>query len=242
MLYEVITLYEGLLDPWMQYSSAIYPHGAANLAEAQQHKLRTICDKLALGPEDHLLEIGTGWGGLAIFAARHYGCRVTTTTISEAQYEHAAQWIAREGLGERITLLKQDYRQLEGQYDKLVSVEMIEAVGHAYLPGFFHRLGRLLKPGGRLLLQAITIDDRRYDLYRQRVDFIQRHIFPGGALPSIGQMLRHLTEQTDLLLVRLQDYGPHYARTLADWRDRLEERAAELAELGFGDEFRNNFV
>lgn len=231
-------LYAGLLDPWMQYSSAIYPHDAANLAAAQQHKLKTICDKLALGPEDHLLEIGTGWGGLAIFAARHYGCRVTTTTISEAQYAHAREWIAREGLNERITLLKQDYRLLEGQYDKLVSIEMIEAVGHAYLPGFFRRLGHLLKPDGRLLIQAITIDDRRYDRYRKRVDFIQRHIFPGGALPCIGEMLRHLTEQTDLLLVRLQDYGPHYARTLADWRTRLENGAGEFAELGFGDEFR----
>jgi len=231
-------LYEGLLDPWMQYSSAIWPHAKADLASAQHHKLKTICDKLELKPGDHLLEIGTGWGGLAIFAARHYGCRVTTTTISEAQHAHAAEWIAREGLGERITLLKQDYRLLEGQFDKLVSVEMIEAVGHAYLPGFFQRLGRLLKPDGRLLIQAITIDDRRYDLYRKRVDFIQRHIFPGGALPSIGQMLRHLTEQTDLLPVRLQDYGPHYARTLAEWRSRLEARAAELAELGFGEEFR----
>lgn len=231
-------LYQRFLDPLMQYSSAIYPSASSSLAEAQCHKLRLICDKLELGPQDHLLEIGTGWGELAIFAAREYGCRVTTTTISDAQHAYAARRIAEEGLEQRIQLLKQDYRLLDGQFDKLVSVEMIEAVGHHYLPTFFQTLQRLLRPGGRLLLQAITIDDRRYDTYRRGVDFIQRYIFPGGCLPSVSRMTELLKRETDMTLVRLMDYGPHYARTLREWAQRFEAQSQALAELGYGDEFR----
>ncbi|AWA05569.1 SAM-dependent methyltransferase [Aeromonas hydrophila] len=231
------TLYQGFLDSHMQYSSAIYPSAGATLEEGQQAKLRTICERLELGPDDHLLEIGTGWGGLAVYAARHYGCRVTTTTISRAQHDYAKEWIAREGLGDRITLLLEDYRKLEGTYDKLVSIEMIEAVGHAFLPDYFRQLSRLLKPGGRLLIQAITIADQRHAQYLRGVDFIQRYIFPGGCLPSVSQMAGLLARETDMQLVRLHDHGHHYARTLADWCERFLALAPELPALGYSQDF-----
>jgi cyclopropane-fatty-acyl-phospholipid synthase len=231
-------LYARFLDPYMQYSSAIFPAADACLATAQENKLRLICERLDLRPADHLLEIGTGWGGLACFAARHYGCRVTTTTISPAQYAHACQRVARAGLADRVTVLAQDYRDLRGVYDKLVSVEMIEAVGHAYLPAYFRTLDRLLKPCGRMLLQAITITDQRYDAYRSGVDFIQRYIFPGGCLPSVSEMCRHLKEQTSLSLVRLHSYGCHYAHTLRLWSERFQAVGEELRALGYGDDFQ----
>ncbi|MGK4473872.1 class I SAM-dependent methyltransferase [Aeromonas molluscorum] len=230
-------LYQGFLDSQMQYSSAIYPHAEASLEAAQEAKLRTICERLELGPDDHLLEIGTGWGGLAIYAARHYGCRVTTTTISQAQHDYACDWIAREGLGDRITLLLEDYRKLEGTFDKLVSIEMIEAVGHAFLPDYFRQLSRLLKPGGRLLIQAITIADQRHAQYVRSVDFIQRYIFPGGCLPSVSQMAGLIAKETDMQLVRLHDHGHHYARTLAHWRERFLALAPELPKLGYSQDF-----
>lgn len=230
-------LYQGFLDSHMQYSSAIYPTADATLEEGQQAKLRTICERLALGPEDHLLEIGTGWGGLAIYAARHYGCRVTTTTISQAQHDHARDWIAAAGLEDRITLLLEDYRKLEGSYDKLVSIEMIEAVGHAFLPDYFRQLSRLIKPGGRLLIQAITIADQRHAQYVRSVDFIQRYIFPGGCLPSVSQLAGLLARETDMQLVRLHDHGHHYARTLAHWCERFLALAPELPRLGYSQDF-----
>jgi cyclopropane-fatty-acyl-phospholipid synthase len=230
-------LYQGFLDSHMQYSSAIYPHPDASLEEGQQAKLRTICERLALGPDDHLLEIGTGWGGLAVYAARHHGCRVTTTTISRAQHDYAKAWIEREGLGDRITLLLEDYRKLEGRYDKLVSIEMIEAVGHAFLPDYFRQLSRLLKPGGRLLIQAITIADQRHAQYLRGVDFIQRYIFPGGCLPCVSQMAGLLARETDMQLVRLHDHGHHYARTLAHWCERFLALAPELPRLGYSQDF-----
>jgi cyclopropane-fatty-acyl-phospholipid synthase len=231
------TLYQGFLDSHMQYSSGIYPHPEASLEEAQQAKLRTICERLELGPQDHLLEIGTGWGGLAIYAARHYGCRVTTTTISQAQHDYARAWIDKEGLQDRITLLLEDYRHLQGTYDKLVSIEMIEAVGHAFLPDYFRQLSRLLTPGGRLLIQAITIADQRHGQYLRNVDFIQRYIFPGGCLPSVSQMATLLARETDMQLVRLHDHGQHYARTLAHWCERFLALAPELPTLGYSQDF-----
>ena len=209
----------------------------ATLEEGQQAKLRTICERLELGPEDHLLEIGTGWGGSA-HAARHYGCRVTTTTISQAQHDYAKAWIEREGAGDRITLLLEDYRKLEGRCDKLVSIEMIEAVGHAFPPDYFRQLSRLLKPGGRLLIQAITIADQRHAQYlRKTSDFIQRYIFPGGCLPCVSQMAGLLARETDMQLVRLHDHGHHYARTLAHWCERFLALAPELPELGYSQDF-----
>ncbi len=231
-------LYRLFLDPWMQYSSAIFPEPGASLDQAQEHKLKLICEKLELGPADHLLEIGSGWGGLAIYAASHYGCRVTTTTLSQAQFEHAKAEVAAAGLEDKVTLLLKDYRDLDGQYDKLVSVEMIEAVGHHYLPTYFQALERLLKPRGKLLIQAICIADQRYDQYRKEVDFIQRYIFPGGCLPSVSTLCQQLKEQTSMTLTRLQDYGHHYAHTLKLWAERFRGASDHLQALGYEQEFQ----
>lgn len=230
-------LYQAFLDPELLYSSAVYPHQEAQLDEAQQYKLQLICERLDLQPGMTLLEIGTGWGALAIYAAKHYGVKVTTTTISDAQYQYASERVAAEGLSERITLLRQDYRQLSGQYDRLVSIEMIEAVGHDYLPGFFAGLDALLKPSGKLLLQAITIKDQRYDSYRKGVDFIQRYIFPGGCLPSVTEMTRHLQRQTSMTLWSLDDIGLDYARTLNDWHANFDDARERVRELGYGEDF-----
>jgi cyclopropane-fatty-acyl-phospholipid synthase len=231
-------LYQRFLDPDMQYSSAIYGEHAADLDSAQQNKMQIICDRLALTASDRVIEIGTGWGGLAIYMAQHIGCHVTTTTISDAQYSYAQQRVNQLGLGDRITLLKKDYRQLTGQYDKLVSIEMIEAVGHNYMATFFNTCSSLLKPSGRMLLQSITIADGRYEQYRQNQDFIQRYIFPGGCLPSIAVMSQHIASQTDMVLDEVHDIGLHYARTLHDWQQRFEARWSELMSLGYSDEFK----
>lgn len=229
--------YQLMLDPSMLYSSAVYPAADSSLYEAQQYKLQLLCDKLQLTPDDHLLEIGTGWGGLAIYAAKHYGCRVTTTTISQAQHDFAAVRIAEAGLSDRITLLLQDYRLLEGQYDKLVSVEMIEAVGQQYLDGYFAKCASLLKPQGLMVLQAITIADQRYQHYSREVDFIQKFIFPGGFLPSVSRMADAVSHQTDLVIRHLQDIGLDYARTLADWHQRFLAAREQVLALGFDERF-----
>lgn len=231
-------LYTRFLDDTMMYSSAIYNDTATELHEAQLNKLKTICDKLDLKPSDHLIEIGTGWGGLAIFAAEHYGCQVTTTTISDAQYEFAVDKVKAKGLEDKITLLKKDYRLLEGKYDKLVSIEMIEAVGHEFMAEFFAKCNSLLKDDGLMLVQAITILDSRYDHYRTNVDFIQRYIFPGGCLPSIAIMSKHVAEQTNMMLDNIQDIGLHYARTLADWRKGFDANWQALTEFGFDEQFK----
>ena len=231
-------LYTRFLDSTMMYSSAIYSDTATELHEAQLNKLKTICDKLDLKPTDHLIEIGTGWGGLAIFAAENYGCQVTTTTISDAQYEFAVDKVKTKGLEDKITLLKKDYRLLEGKYDKLVSIEMIEAVGHEFMAEFFAKCNSLLKDDGLMLVQAITILDSRYDHYRTNVDFIQRYIFPGGCLPSIAIMSKHVAEQTNMMLDNIQDIGLHYARTLADWRKGFDSNWQALTEFGFDEQFK----
>lgn len=231
-------LYTRFLDSTMMYSSAIYSDTATELHEAQLNKLKTICDKLDLKPTDHLIEIGTGWGGLAIFAAENYGCQVTTTTISDAQYEFAVEKVKAKGLEDKITLLKKDYRLLEGKYDKLVSIEMIEAVGHEFMAEFFAKCNSLLKDDGLMLIQAITILDSRYDHYRTNVDFIQRYIFPGGCLPSIAIMSKHVAEQTNMMLDNIQDIGLHYARTLADWRKGFDANWQALTEFGFDEQFK----
>jgi len=231
-------LYTRFLDSTMMYSSAIYSDTVTELHEAQLNKLKTICDKLDLKPTDHLIEIGTGWGGLAIFAAENYGCQVTTTTISDAQYEFAVDKVKAKGLEDKITLLKKDYRLLEGKYDKLVSIEMIEAVGHEFMAEFFAKCNSLLKDDGLMLVQAITILDSRYDHYRTNVDFIQRYIFPGGCLPSIAVMSKHVAEQTNMMLDNIQDIGLHYARTLADWRKGFDKNWQALTEFGFDEQFK----
>jgi cyclopropane-fatty-acyl-phospholipid synthase len=231
-------LYTRFLDPEMMYSSAIYPDEGTSLAEAQIHKLHTICQRLDLSPSDHLLEIGTGWGGLAIFAAQHYGCQVTTTTISDAQYEYAEDRVKQLGLGDKITLLKKDYRDLEGQYDKVVSVEMIEAVGLEYLPSFFKQCNDRLKPEGKLLIQSITIADQRFDYYKNNVDFIQRYIFPGGFLPSVTSLSQHMTKHTNMVIESLDDIGLDYAKTLADWRTEFLNSWNELQTFGYDEKFK----
>lgn len=230
-------LYTRFLDNSMMYSAAIYPSPEASLAEAQQHKLKTICDKLQLSENDHLLEIGTGWGGLAIFAAKHYGCKVTTTTISEEQYAWAEQQVEKQGLQQQITLLKKDYRLLEGEYDKLVSIEMIEAVGKEYLPDFFRKCQQLLKTNGLMLLQSITINDQRYESYSKGVDFIQRYIFPGGFLPSVLVLSEQVKQHTDMVIRDCHDIGLHYARTLQDWQNNFNQKIGELNQLGYDQQF-----
>lgn len=230
-------MYRTFLDREMLYSSAVYPSADADLETAQLHKLDLICQRLALKPGETLLEIGTGWGGLAIYAAQHYGVQVTTTTISDAQYEYASARVTQLGLQDQITLLKQDYRKLEGQYDKLVSIEMIEAVGHEYLATFFTTCSERLKPNGKMLIQAITIADQRYDSYRTGVDFIQRYIFPGGCLPSVSVMSEHIANKTDMVMMQLHDIGLDYARTLRDWLQRFEHSLSDIRKMGYGDDF-----
>ncbi|UTW09145.1 SAM-dependent methyltransferase [Pseudomonas benzenivorans] len=230
-------LFEQFLDPTMMYSAAQFQRPDDSLEQAQLNKLERICQKLALRPGDHLLEIGTGWGSMAIHAASHYGCRVTTTTLSQEQYDYTARRIAEQGLGERITLLLEDYRDLEGRYDKLVSIEMIEAVGHRFLPTYFQQCAKLLKDDGLMLLQAITIRDQRYEQAKSSVDFIQRYIFPGGALPSLHKMLEIVSSKTDLNLHHMEDFGLHYARTLRLWHDQLRLARHKLEQLGYDEHF-----
>jgi cyclopropane-fatty-acyl-phospholipid synthase len=230
-------LFKLFLDDTMMYSSAYYENASMTLGEAAVAKLELVCNKLDLGPQDHLLEIGTGWGGLAVHAARNYGCKVTTTTISEEQYRLALKKVMNEGLEDRITVLKQDYRDLNGQYDKLVSIEMIEAIGHQYMNTYFEKCESLLKPDGMMLIQAITIKDRYYKSALKDVDFIKKYIFPGGFLPSVSAMSSTIGKYTDMKIFHLQDIGPHYARTLKDWRERFFSRLDEIRDLGYSDEF-----
>lgn len=231
-------LYTRFLDPKMMYSSAIYPTQTASLEEAQSYKLHTICERLSLSSADHLLEIGTGWGGLAIYAAQHYGCKVTTTTISDAQHEYAQTRIHELGLNEQITLLKKDYRDLTGSFDKVVSVEMIEAVGYEFLPSFFKQCNDRLKPGGKLLIQSITIADQRFEYYKNNVDFIQKYIFPGGFLPSVNVLSDHITKHSNMVVERLDDIGLDYAKTLNDWRQNFLASWSELTTLGYDETFK----
>ncbi|MGE0608127.1 MAG: class I SAM-dependent methyltransferase [Pirellulales bacterium] len=226
-----------MLDETMAYSSGIFLQPDSTLEEASREKFDRLCRKLALRPGDHLLEIGSGWGGMALHAAAEYGCRVTTTTISPSQREYAQAKIDAAGLAGRITLLGCDYRDLRGQYDKLVSVEMIEAVGRRYLPGFFRQISRLLKPDGRCALQAILIPDQRDSQYLRSVDFIQKYVFPGGCLPSMASIHAAVADQTDLRLVHFEEISPHYARTLDAWRQRFESRLAEVRQLGYPERF-----
>lgn len=225
------------LDNTMMYSAAIYPAPDAPLADASVYKLQRVCEKLQLTPDDHLLEIGTGWGGMAIYAARHYGCRVTTTTISQEQRDYALAKVVEAGLSDRITVLFDDYRDLRGQFSKLVSIEMIEAVGHEHYDQYFSACSRLLAPDGLMLLQAITIADQRYDMARKTVDFIQRYIFPGGSLPSIAVISDFAKRKTDMNILHIEDIGAHYAQTLKHWREAFNAKLEAVRALGFDDRF-----
>jgi len=225
------------LDPSMMYSSAVFPTPESDLTTASQHKLHLICEDLGLTQDDHLVEIGTGWGGMAIYAAEHYGCRVTTTTISREQFDYATNAVARRGLQDRVTVLFDDYRDLKGQFDKLVSIEMIEAVGHQFYDTYFNTLSRLLKPHGKAVIQAITMTEQRYEQARDSVDFIKRYIFPGGCLPSLTVISDALARVTDMQMSNLRDITRDYADTLQVWHEGFLDKLDQVHEMGFDDRF-----
>jgi len=231
-------LYELMLDPTLTYSCAVFERPGATLEEAAVAKLDLVCDKLALGPADHVLEIGGGWGGFAVHAAATRGCRVTTTTLSEAQHAVAVARVGEAGLDDRVTVLREDYRDLRGSYDKLVSIEMIEAVGWRDFGTLFARCSELLRPDGAMLLQAITMDDRAYEVEKASRSFIRTHIFPNGCLPSLEVIARCVARRTDLRTVDLEDLTPHYVETVRRWRANVEREEAALAALGYDERFR----
>jgi cyclopropane-fatty-acyl-phospholipid synthase len=231
-------LFASFLDERMLYSCAYFPQESASLEQAQLAKLERICDELRLGPENHLLEIGSGWGGLAIHAAREHGCRVTTTTISPAQHELASRRVREAGLGDRVEVLMEDYRDLQGSYDRLVSVEMIEAVGWRHFDEYFRRCSELLSPEGLMLLQAITIDDRLYEVEKAARSFANTHVFPGGCLPSNKLIADCLARVTDLRQVWMADITAHYPPTLASWRQRFLDTWERLRVRGYDERFR----
>lgn len=225
------------LSPDLMYSAALWADDDDTLEAASTRKLDAICASLELSPRDTVIEIGTGWCGFALHAARRYGCHVTTTTISREQHALASERVAAAGLGDRITVLLEDYRDLKGRYDKLVSIEMIEAVGARYLETYFATVGSLLKPRGVALLQAITIEDHRYQQALREVDYIKRYVFPGAFIPSVSAMLEAKSRVTDLNLVWFEDFGSSYARTLEAWRKRFLAQRGEVHRLGFDDYF-----
>ncbi len=236
--YDLGNAFFGLfLSDDLMYSSALYDSDTDTLEQASARKLERICRKLRLQPDDRVVEIGTGWGGFALHAAAKYGCHVTTTTISAEQHALASERVAQAGLQDRVTLLREDYRDLHGQFDKLVSIEMIEAIGAAYLDTYFAKVGTLLKPDGLALVQAITIEDHRYEQALHSVDFIKRHVFPGSFIPSVAAMTAAKARSSDLALVHLEDFGSSYARTLHAWRDRFLARLPEVRAQGFDERF-----
>jgi len=225
------------LDKKMMYSSAIYKTKKTSLEDAAANKLNVICKKLKLKKSDHIIEIGSGWGGFAIFAAKNYGCKVTTTTISIEQYRYTKNRIREMGLTKQIRVFLKDYRSLRGQFDKLVSIEMIEAVGHQFYDEYFSVISRLLKADGEALIQAITIKDQRYSHAIKSVDFIQKYIFPGSCIPSLTAIQNSLTKSTDLVINDVRDIGRHYAITLAHWRENFIKNKKNIRKLGFDEEF-----
>jgi cyclopropane-fatty-acyl-phospholipid synthase len=226
-----------MLDETMLYSCAFFERAGMTLAQAQEAKLDRICRALALGPRDHVLEIGTGWGGFAIHAASRYGCQVTTTTISPSQFELARERVRAAGVADRVTLLLEDYRDLDGCFGKLVSIEMIEAIGHRQYGEFFRRAAERLAPGGRMMLQSITIADHRYARARDEIDFIKRYVFPGACIPSVSALAMAMAESSDLRILALEDIGPHYATTLARWRANFRANHRQVRAQGFPETF-----
>lgn len=225
------------LDERMMYSAAVFDAGCESLEAASTAKIERLCRKLRLAPGDELLEIGGGWGGFAVHAAERFGCRVTTVTLSPAQADYARALVRGRGLEGRVDVVLADYRDLSGRFDKLVSIEMIEAVGHRFLPAWFRACARLLKPHGLLALQAITIRDRRYRQALRSVDFIKKHVFPGGFVPSVSVLVDAAARHADAVLIDLEDIGQDYARTLREWRRRFEARRGDIAALGFDERF-----
>ena len=230
-------LFKLFLSEDLMYSSAIYAREDETLEAASWRKLDRICRKLEIKPTDHVIEIGSGWGGFALHAAGRFGCRVTTTTISREQYDLARERVAAAGLGDRVEVLLEDYRDLEGRYDKLVSIEMVEAIGHQYLESYFATAARLLKDDGMALVQAITIEDHRYQQALQSVDFIKRFIFPGSFIPALSALLGAAASASDLRAFNVEDIGSSYALTLKAWRDRFLARLPEVRALGYDERF-----
>jgi cyclopropane-fatty-acyl-phospholipid synthase len=231
-------LFTRMLDPTLSYSCAVFDRDGMSLEEASRAKLERVCEKLDLRPGDRVLEIGTGWGGFALYAASTRGCHVTTTTISREQYSYAAAKVREAGLEDLVTVVFEDYRDLRGHYDKLVSIEMIEAVGWRRISDFFARCSKLLEPDGSMLLQAITIDDRAYEVQKAAKSFINTHIFPGGCLPSMEIIARDVSRHTDMQQVNLEDITPHYVETLRRWRANFDAHTDELDSLGYDERFR----
>jgi cyclopropane-fatty-acyl-phospholipid synthase len=231
-------LFELMLDPTMSYSCALFERPGMSLGEASRAKLERVCEKLDLRPEDHLLEIGSGWGALALHAARAHGARVTTTTISREQHTYTTEQVRRAGLEDRVTVLLEDYRDLRGTYDKLVSIEMIEAVGWRHFGTFFARCSELLAPDGAMLLQAIAIDDRAYDVEKASKSFMNTYIFPNGCLPSMQVIARGVERHTDMTVAHVEDITDHYVHTLRHWRANFERNIHRLTALGYDERFR----
>jgi cyclopropane-fatty-acyl-phospholipid synthase len=231
------SLFELFLDETMTYSCAIFEHPGQSLADAQRAKYRRLCERLELGPDDHLLEIGSGWGGMAVHAARERGCRVTTTTISREQHAYAVARVRAAGLSDRVEVLYRDYRRLGGSFSKIVSIVMVEAIGHRQFATYFAAIDRLLARDGLVAVQSILIPDQRYEGYRRHPDWIRKHIFPGGLLPSAGVLLDAMRGHSRLGLVSLEEIGPHYATTLRCWSERFRANLAEVRALGFDDRF-----
>lgn len=229
--------YKLMLDPSMSYSAGIFANEQSSLEDSQYLKLQKLCEDLDLKSTDHVLEIGCGWGGFAEYAATHYGCKVTGITISKQQFTYAQERIKNAKLEDKVQILFQDYRLLEGEFDKIVSIEMIEAVGDEYLPLYFKKCHDLLKPEGLLVIQAITCPDSRYDAFKNGADWIQKHIFPGSLLPSIGAMNQATLKATTFHLYHLRDIGLHYAKTLRLWRENFFANLQDVKKLGFDDEF-----
>jgi len=225
------------LDETMAYSCGIFKDASTSMRDASVEKFDRVCRRLDLQSNDEVLEIGSGWGGFALHASENYGCHITTTTISPSQFEATSQRLRAAGVSHRVQLLQQDYRDLTGQYDKLVSVEMIEAVGHRYYETFFRKCGTLLRQDGSLMLQAIVMPEGRYDQYLKSVDFIQRYVFPGGCLPSLGALLTAAGRASDLRLVSVEDFAPHYAETLRRWRQAFHARLDDVRQLGYPERF-----
>lgn len=234
-------LYSLFLDSSLTYSCALYESENDTLETAQRNKFLHVIRKARIGQADHVLEIGCGWGSFAVEAARSTGCHITGLTVSQAQYDFAREKIRRQGMEDQIDIRLADYRSVEGQYDRIVSIEMVEAVGHRYLPAFFHRCEQLLKPGGIMLLQAITVPDNRYEAYRRGTDWIRKHIFPGGNLPSLAVIREIVSARTSLVIEEIDEIGLHYARTLREWRRNFNAHLFEISRLGFGRSFQRKW-
>ncbi len=228
--------FKEFLDPTMNYSAGVFQSPDDTMLLASINKMWRVCRKLDLSPSDHLLEIGTGWGSLAVFAATQFGCRVTTTTISEEQYLYAKSRVRALGLEDQVTVVKQDYRQLEGKFDKIVSIEMIEAVGHEYLQSFFAKCNDLMSANGMMLVQSIVIRDQRHRAHLNNTDFIKKYIFPGGCLPSNLSLLQNIERVSDLQMLNVEDIGMDYAQTIAHWKDRFLENLDKIRDIGFRDD------